>query len=642
MRRFLGIAAIYAFVLAGMSVHAMPLGVRTMMHARAAVRQSSSAQPPQMWTVSFVAQGGVFDGGSVEADPISVMNGYEVGALPAITRPGYLFKGWWTAASGGNRVTSLTVVKGDTIVYAHWAAAWTVTLNANGGTVDLAKVLVMKGKTVGALPVPTLAGYSFAGWWTKKSGGTKITAKTKVTKNVTYYAHWTAKKYSVKVVKEGNGSVSGAGSKAYKSKVTLKAKAASGYVFQGWYDVNEKWRMENGELPNGGLGKLVSLKATYSFKVPIGGVTYKAKFITKAEDKAAIGMEFEGVGFGALEDGGLAGRETLPIMTNMCGVVTTWPVATTGATPVSVSVKGQPKGMKYDTKKKAVTGVPSVAGKSGTMTITVKSSGASRAWKVKWRTVEMPLFARGTFNGWTHEEWRMENEEWRIGDEEWRIGDAVRKVTVGVTGAGKITAKVGSLSLTRTGWIVGEDGKYRATLTKTRTVGSGKKAKKYKDVMTLTLDPEKGWMEDQLSGAFGTFGGSVALNDALEALNGALEANGGEDGGHAGRVTLPVNADTGVLARRNPFGDKDNAEAKSVAADLAALGTQDFMDETGLAWKIKVSANGVATISRTTGTGKKKKTISATAVLEVADSGGGDVHATARFPVSGKIVTFAW
>ncbi|MBR4654428.1 MAG: nucleotidyl transferase AbiEii/AbiGii toxin family protein [Kiritimatiellae bacterium] len=113
-------------------------------------------------------------------------------------------------------------------------------------------------------------------------------------------------------------------------------------------------------------------------------------------------------------------------------------------------------------------------------------------------------------------------------------------------------------------------------------------------------------------------------------------------GGPLGERALPVDSDVVLMARRNPFGDKDNAEAKSVAADLAALGTQDFTDETGLAWKVKVSAKGVATISRTTGTGKKKKTISATAVVEVADSGGGDVHATARFLVSGKIVTFAW
>ena len=39
--------------------------------------------------------------------------------------------------------------------------------------------------------------------------------------------------------------------------------------------------------------------------------------------------------------------------------------------------------------------------------------------------------------------------------------------------------------------VMGEDGFYRATLTKTRTVGKGKAAKKYRDTLTLVLDPDK-------------------------------------------------------------------------------------------------------------------------------------------------------
>ena len=52
---------------------------------------------------------------------------------------------------------------------------------------------VLKGKTLGAygdLPVPTRSGYTFVGWFTAADGGTRVTASTKVTGNVTYYAHW--------------------------------------------------------------------------------------------------------------------------------------------------------------------------------------------------------------------------------------------------------------------------------------------------------------------------------------------------------------------------------------------------------------------------------------------------------------------
>ena len=551
------------------------------------------------------------NGGSVSETTRNVSGGSAVGELPTPVRTGYSFVGWYTSALGGTKVTSETIVRSSVTYYAHWMVAWTVTLNANGGTLvgengvaASLKLPVAKGQAVGTLPTPTRTGYAFKGWYTKKSGGTKITAKTKVTKNVTWYAQWTVKKYSVKVVKEGKGSVSGVGSKAYKSKVTLKAKAASGYVFQGWY------KIVNGEegIVNSEEGTvLVSQKATYSFKVPLDGVTYKAKFITKAEDKASIGMEFEGMGFGAMEGGGLAGREPLPVVTNTCGVVTAWPVATTGLTPVSVKVAGQPKGMKYDAKKRSITGVPSVANKSGTMKITVKSAGASMAWSVKWRTVALPAFARGTFNGWTYV---AEGDGGLAGRETL----PVRKVTVSVTSAGKITAKVGSYSLARTGWTAGEDGLYRATLSKTRTVGTGKKAKKYKDVMTLVLDPAAEWTEDQLVGTFTT---CLATNP-----------------------DAPTNADTVFSARRNPFGD--NAEAKDVAAQLYAMGAKQVTDEAGLVWTVKVSASGVATISRTTGTGKKKKTVSATAVVEIARTGDDSYQAVARFLVSGKVIAVDW
>ena len=485
-----------------------------------------------------------------------------------------------------------------------------VVLNANGGKIGEAATAKRLFMTGGALPTPARTGYKFAGWYTKKSGGTKVTSKTKVTKSVTWYAHWTARKYAVKVTKEGNGTVIGTGSKSYKSKVTLKAKAAKGWVFQGWYETG------NGEEGTGNGEKLLSRKAAYSFAVPLGGVTYVAKFITKAEDLEGIGMSFGGAGFGSLDDGG-SGSPALPVMTNVCGVVTTWPVSAVGLTAVSVSVAGQPKGMAYDAKKKAITGVPSVANGSGTMKITVKSSGGSRTWPVRWQTVPLPSFAKGTFNGWTY------------ADAQERV-PPVRQVTVTITGAGKISAKVGNLAFARTGWTVNDDGTYSATMRTVRTTGTGKKKKTYTDVLTLTLDPEKGWAEDQLTGRVGTFGGNVPLAEALAAM------------GDGEGAVVAQNADMVVSARKNPFGDND--AAKGVAAQIAALGTQAFVDDDGLAWNLKVSVFGVATLSRTTGTGKSKKTISATAVLSVDVAEGDDAVyvATARFAVGGKVlvVTF--
>ena len=120
-----------------------------------------------------------------------------------------------------------------------------MTFSPNGGGFDdegEAVRDVEKGAAVGELPVPSRLGYNFGGWWTAKTKGTKITAKTKVTKNVTYYARWTVRKYKVSaaVSAKAAGSVSGAGTKTFNSKVTLKAAAKKGYVFVKWVDLNDE------------------------------------------------------------------------------------------------------------------------------------------------------------------------------------------------------------------------------------------------------------------------------------------------------------------------------------------------------------------------------------------------------------------
>jgi uncharacterized repeat protein (TIGR02543 family) len=40
------------------------------------------------------------------------------------------------------------------------------------------------------LATPKRSGYKFQGWYTAKIGGKKITQGTRVTKDVTFYAHW--------------------------------------------------------------------------------------------------------------------------------------------------------------------------------------------------------------------------------------------------------------------------------------------------------------------------------------------------------------------------------------------------------------------------------------------------------------------
>ena len=70
------------------------------------------------YDVTFDANGGAIDGEATAG--MVVREGSRIGSLPIPTKDGCAFLGWFTAAEGGERVTSETVVTGDMTLYAHW------------------------------------------------------------------------------------------------------------------------------------------------------------------------------------------------------------------------------------------------------------------------------------------------------------------------------------------------------------------------------------------------------------------------------------------------------------------------------------------------------------------------------------------
>ncbi|MDW2996121.1 MAG: InlB B-repeat-containing protein, partial [Alphaproteobacteria bacterium] len=137
------------------------------------------------------------------------------------------FVGYYSAASGGTqyinllgRITSagLTAAKGlmsDTTWHARWS----------GGSVTL--------------PTPTRAGYTFNGWYTAATGGTKIGAagaSYTPTKNIQLYAQWTACTYTVSYNANG-GTISLDDTTAtYDVNFNLASRYPNypGYEFIGW------------------------------------------------------------------------------------------------------------------------------------------------------------------------------------------------------------------------------------------------------------------------------------------------------------------------------------------------------------------------------------------------------------------------
>ena len=88
---------------------------------------------------------------------------------------------------------------------------FTITFNANGGTVTPATANTVDGKLT-SLPTPTRSGYTFDGWFTMAEGGNQVTTDTVFSANATIYAHWTV---------NSSGGSSGGGSSSSTVKVPV-------------------------------------------------------------------------------------------------------------------------------------------------------------------------------------------------------------------------------------------------------------------------------------------------------------------------------------------------------------------------------------------------------------------------------------
>ena len=122
----------------------------------------------------------------------------------------------------------------------------TATFDANGGTVEPATIGRKRGKAIGELPVASRDGYVFAGWYTRASGGTRITPATALAADVTYYAHWSSIPcgYDAAIMYD---AANGSGTLMYRTVVTGKVVKLDaimyeneGKTFKGWLGSNGK------------------------------------------------------------------------------------------------------------------------------------------------------------------------------------------------------------------------------------------------------------------------------------------------------------------------------------------------------------------------------------------------------------------
>ena len=144
----------------------------------------------------------------------------------------------------------------------------TVAFDANGGTCDTASKAYTCYAALGTLPTPRRTGCAFAGWYTARDGGERMSAQSvaywPTDTGRTLYAHWTQNTYSLTL----NGRLSGS------------AAQADFHQF-GTVDV-----YVNGRL-------LASERGAYSYAELVSGNTYEIKNV-----KANPGYAFVGISGG--------------------------------------------------------------------------------------------------------------------------------------------------------------------------------------------------------------------------------------------------------------------------------------------------------------------------------------------------------
>jgi uncharacterized repeat protein (TIGR02543 family) len=179
-------------------------------------------------------------GGTTVSDSEFVSGGTVT--LPANpTRAGYTFDGWFTAQTGGTKYGSTsTPPDGNLVVHAQWTqisanTVFSVTYQEHGGT-TVADATFVSGGTVTLPADPTRAGYTFDGWFTEETDGTKYNSTFSPTdENVVVHAQWTQIPFSVTFEEHGGTTVP---NETFVSggSVTLPADPTrAGYTFNGWF-----------------------------------------------------------------------------------------------------------------------------------------------------------------------------------------------------------------------------------------------------------------------------------------------------------------------------------------------------------------------------------------------------------------------
>lgn len=188
--------------------------------------------------------------GTGSADPASATAGTEI-TLTATPNAGYHFKEWQVMSGDVTVRDDKFTMPSDKVeikaIFEEDApptpTEYTVTFDGNDGTPSVGSMTTTKQKLT-SLPDASRSKHSFNGWYTEKSGGTKITTDTVFSANTTVYAHWThtgdnnppVNYYTLRFETGGGSAIPGV-RETYNTYIDLTKYVPTrhGYTFVGWY-----------------------------------------------------------------------------------------------------------------------------------------------------------------------------------------------------------------------------------------------------------------------------------------------------------------------------------------------------------------------------------------------------------------------
>lgn len=171
----------------------------------------------------------------------TVLDNLAIGSLPSPIKVGYTFDGWYeTNDFSGSKILESDLVNKSMTLYAKWNInKYSLIFFVDGALYS--EINQNYNTTISYPNIPTKEGYAFDGWYTSIDDGVTLNTKFSDTvspaNNITLYAKWTVKSFTV-VFDSVGGSIHNPISSDFNLNISLPVPTKTGYTFTGWYETS--------------------------------------------------------------------------------------------------------------------------------------------------------------------------------------------------------------------------------------------------------------------------------------------------------------------------------------------------------------------------------------------------------------------